>query len=51
MDFNPIMLKKINAVMKLDGEIDIKQYSYIVDEIELREALKELEFGIYPVVA
>lgn len=51
MDFNPIMLKKINAVRKLDGEMDIKQYSDIADEIELREALKELESGIYPVVA
>jgi len=50
-DFNPIMLKKINAVRKLDGEIAIKQYSEIADEIELREALKELEAGIYPVVA
>lgn len=51
MDFNPIMLKKINAVRKLDGEMNIKQYSDIADEIELREALKELEAGIYPVVA
>ena len=51
IDFNPIMLKKINAVRKLDGEMDIKQYSDIADEIELREALKELEAGIYPVVA
>lgn len=50
-DFNLIMLKKINAVRKLDGEIYIKQYSDIADEIELREALKELESGIYPVVA
>lgn len=50
-DFNPIMLKKINAVRKLDGEIPIKQYSEIANKIELREALKELEDGIYPVVA
>lgn len=51
IDFNPIMLKKINAVRKLDGEIEIKQYSEMADEIELIEALKELESGIYPVVA
>lgn len=51
IDFNSIMLKKINAVRKLDGEPSIKQYSEIADEIELREALKALEAGIYRVVA